>query len=352
MKPPPPRPSNGPRAWSAAAVFAGIGLTLFATYYASRTIKLRTQARFQAAVEQTRATIQNRVEACVALLRSGAGPFAVEPRLSRKQFQTYVDRLRLPTNYPGMQGIGVSVRLAPEEKDALITFMLKQGVADFNIWPVPDRPEYHTILCLEPLDKRNQAAIGYDMFTEPVRREAMERARDEAIPIVSRRVTWVQEIEGPKQWGFLIYVPVYEENAIPSAIALRARENLLREKQLSDAIINSLPGIFYLIDHRGKFLRWNRTLEEVSGYDAQEIAGMHAWDFFRDEARPAVEERIREVFAVGEASAEADLLAKGRHLLPYLLTGGRFDLEGTPCFVGMGQAGSRGAKSVKSAVAQ
>ena len=49
---------------------------------------------------------------------------------------------------------------------------------DFDIKPAEPRPEYHAIVYLEPLTEANRSAIGYDMFTEPIRREAMERARD------------------------------------------------------------------------------------------------------------------------------------------------------------------------------
>jgi CHASE1-domain containing sensor protein len=82
------------------------------------------------------------------------------------------------------------------------------------VHPAGTRPEYHPILHLEPLDERNAAAIGYDMFTEPVRREAMARARDRGEPAMSGRVTLVQEIDRTdQQAGFLVYLPLYRRGA-------------------------------------------------------------------------------------------------------------------------------------------
>ena len=52
--------------------------------------------------------------------------------------------------------------------------MQGEGLADFKVWPDYPRDEYHAIIYLQPADHRNQRAIGYDMFTESVRREAME----------------------------------------------------------------------------------------------------------------------------------------------------------------------------------
>jgi PAS domain-containing protein len=55
---------------------------------------------------------------------------------------------------------------------------------------------------------------------------------------------------------------------------------LLKEKNLSDSIINSLPGVFYLVTEQGKFLRWNKNFEEVTQYNASEIALLTPMDFF------------------------------------------------------------------------
>src|SRR5690606_10339046 len=82
--------------------------------------------------------------------------------------------------------------------------------------------ELHTIAFLEPLDRRNRAALGYDMYSEPVRREAMARARDTGAPAASGQVILVQEIEPEKQAGFLLYVPVYD-GATPATVEERRR---------------------------------------------------------------------------------------------------------------------------------
>ncbi len=45
------------------------------------------------------------------------------------------------------------------------------------------------------------------------------------------------------------------------------------EQTFSTAMIETIPGILYLYDDRLRFLRWNRRLEEVSGYTHEEIGG-------------------------------------------------------------------------------
>src|SRR5690606_23884226 len=126
-------------------------------------------------------------------------------------FRRFTERLDVEGRYPGIQGIGFTQRFMPEERDSLFAAMQAQGFPDFRVWPDVPYPERHAIIYLEPLDRRNRAALGFDMFTEPTRRDAMARARDTGLPAMSGKVTLVQEIEGRVQAGFLIYYPVYRD---------------------------------------------------------------------------------------------------------------------------------------------
>src|SRR5690606_16254373 len=78
----------------------------------------------------------------------------------------------------------------------------------------------------EPFIDRNLRAFGYDMYSEPVRREAMERARDSGLPALSGKVTLVQEFGPEVQAGFLIYLPIYANGVTPVTVDAR-REALL-----------------------------------------------------------------------------------------------------------------------------
>lgn len=209
--------------------YFSLGITLFltalATYYVAKAAETREQLRFENAVQSTQNKIQNRIETYEALLRSGSGLFAVNNQANLQEFRNYVERLELHENYPGVQGIGFSRRIRPSEVEAVVADMKRQGVEDFQISPAGDRPEFHAVLYLEPLDVRNQAALGYDMFTEAVRRAAMEAARDTGLPAATGRVTLLQDIEAEKQAGFLIYVPLYQGQT-PKTVAERRNQLL------------------------------------------------------------------------------------------------------------------------------
>ena len=116
----------------------------------------------------------------------------------------------------------------------------------------------------------------------------------------------------------------------------RTQQRLLREMGFSDLAIASLPGLFYVIDSDGRFLKWNERLEHVSGYSSEELSQIHPSGLFRGEDRKLIEERIREVFTQGHATAEACLTTKDGTAIPYLFASRRVELDGQPASIGFG----------------
>lgn len=116
----------------------------------------------------------------------------------------------------------------------------------------------------------------------------------------------------------------------------RAEEKIKALASFSDATIDSLPGIFYLFDEQGSFLRWNKNFERISGYSAEEISKARVMDFFDGDDKQMMEEKLQEGFAKGQSSAEADFVSKDGSKTPYFFTGTRLTLHQTQYLVGMG----------------
>jgi PAS domain S-box-containing protein len=108
------------------------------------------------------------------------------------------------------------------------------------------------------------------------------------------------------------------------------------ERLFSATMIESMPGIIYFYDDQGRFLRWNRNFETVSGYSGEEIARMHPLDFFAKAQHALLKQRIAEVFEKGESSVEAPFVTKNGQVMPYFFTGRRVIYNDKPCLVGMG----------------
>jgi PAS domain S-box-containing protein len=219
--------SSGRRLIPYLVLAIGMLFTLMVSYRLAKVTEAEDGARFQGVVTEVHTSIESRLETYKALLLAGTGLFAATESVDANEFRSFVKSLSLAEHYPGIQGIGFSIRLRPDERNAFVAAMRRDGQVNFDVWPATDRDEYHSIIYLEPQNERNRVALGYDMFTDSVRRAAMERARDTGLPALSGHVTLVQEIDpNNRQAGFLIYAPVYR-NDLPTTNETERREALV-----------------------------------------------------------------------------------------------------------------------------
>ncbi|TVT68723.1 MAG: response regulator [Pseudomonas sp.] len=171
------------------------------------------QQQFQLLGEKVTEAIRKRLRDHEQILLGGAGLFDAMENVSREQWRTYVERLLLPDRYPGIQGVGFSQAIPHAERDAHVARIRAQGYPDYDIHPPGQRELYTSIIFLEPFLSRNLAAFGYDMYSEPTRRRAMQRAAQLGETSITGKVTLLQETHGKVQAGVLLYVPVYRPSA-------------------------------------------------------------------------------------------------------------------------------------------
>ncbi|WP_224363562.1 CHASE domain-containing sensor histidine kinase [Hyalangium versicolor] len=219
------------------------------------TAQSRDAARFESHVQMTQDRITAQLDSNISLLRGGAGLFAASDFVTPQEFRLYVQRLELRKHDPGVLGLGFSQRISANEKEDWTARLRANGMSSFHIWPDQPRAEYHSVIYLEPLNTRNEAALGYDMFTDPTRREAMERAWLSGEPALSGKVVLKQETNLEQQAGFLLYVPVYRSGLVPTTEAERLAMlqgfvySPLRAKDLFDAMFppEHPPRVFFRI---------------------------------------------------------------------------------------------------------
>jgi two-component system, sporulation sensor kinase E len=156
------------------------------------------------------------------------------------------------------------------------------------------------------------------------------------------------EAMGQKKDGTINWVEIYGNRVIiaedPAIIGSmiditerkQAEELILREKLLSDTIINSLPGVFYLHNDKGKYLRWNKSFETVTGYTAEEIEKINVRNLIAEEDREIVRKSIEKVFTDGYAMVEAKGITKDGTKIPFLITGTPIIYENQRCLLGTG----------------
>ncbi|WP_225205035.1 CHASE domain-containing protein [Novosphingobium huizhouense] len=155
--------------------------------------------------------IERRANANVAYLRSGAALFATQQMVEAPLFRTFIQQLQLDGNYVGSDGIGWAMKVAPGDVPVVEEVMRRRGSPRFAIHPRPDPAQrvLVPIMYLEPDTSRNLRALGFDMYSEPIRRRAMDQAARDNRPTASGRVVLRQEGLRSGEPGFLIYMPVY-----------------------------------------------------------------------------------------------------------------------------------------------
>jgi len=169
--------------------------------------------RFHFEAAEIALRIDERFRGYRQVLRGARALFAASTSVERHEWHEYVKWLRLEDDYPGILGVGFSEWIAPDALDAHVRRVRDEGYADYRVWPPGERDAYSAIVMLEPFDWRNQRAFGFDMYAEPVRREAMERAVASGEGALSGKVTLVQETDDDRQAGVLLYLPVFANGA-------------------------------------------------------------------------------------------------------------------------------------------
>jgi len=186
----------------------------------------KQKIRFEAQVLEIVGRIQERMKAYEHVMHGAKGLFYAGGSVEHPAFHEYVAALTLEKDYPGIQGLGFNVLVPLAGKEKHIAAMRKKGFPAYTIRPEGERDPYTAIIFLEPDTAMNARAIGFDTYSDPVRRVAMERARDSDDAAITRKIKLVQETNKNVQAGVLMFVPVYKNGAPHTTVAER-RSNLV-----------------------------------------------------------------------------------------------------------------------------
>jgi len=189
--------------------FVGLVILLAALAAAAASfIYNQSEEADQAALVATQ--VNMRLRDHIAVLEGVRALYQSDSAASGPGIRAYLAALRPQVQAPGMEGIGIAAAMRAATPAAVEAKLRENYGEDIKVWPATDQPIGFAVVLVEPYTPRRHVALGFDMYSEPVRREAMRRAWQTGHPAASGivQLAW-EKAAKVKQPGFLIYLPVY-----------------------------------------------------------------------------------------------------------------------------------------------
>ena len=190
--------------------FVGL-VILFATLIAAAASFLYNQSQEADQASRVATQINMRLRDHIAVLEGVRALYQSDTATSGPGIRSYLAALQPQIHAPGMEGVGIVAAMRTGDPAGVEAQLRANYGRDIKVWPgTSKQPIGFAVVLVEPYTPRRNVALGFDMYSEPTRREAMRRAWQTGRSAASGIVHLAQEkATQQKQPGFLIYVPVY-----------------------------------------------------------------------------------------------------------------------------------------------
>ena len=247
-----------PRLWTpllvAIALLFGLGELIFWQWNTLQELEQQeNQRRFQLESQEIGLRLLARMRAYEMVLRGVSGLMIGSDQVSPAAWARAIDQLQLQDHYPGIQAVAWSRYLLPEQLADFAAEVKAEGRFDYQIFPAGEREYYLPIEYVSPLDWRNRRALGFDMFSEAVRRAAIERSVETGDASLSGPLVLPQEVDVNVQSGVLLYLPVFHPGMPVNtgeqrqAALLGMVHGAFRSQDLMDGILGAQTRLFDII---------------------------------------------------------------------------------------------------------
>ncbi|MCR6633193.1 MAG: CHASE domain-containing protein [Magnetospirillum sp.] len=211
------------------AQLAGLAVLLVSALAMSglawRGVALRQQTvlstEFERRSDQVYHGLMARLELYQAVLRTAAGYWAQFPLSGVGEWRALVQSSRITSRYPGVDGFAYAAAVPGDGVDQFTRDIRRRLWRDFSIHPAaPDVPDHMVITHIEPFDQVSRA-LGFDLASEPRRRQAVEMARDTGQVTLSSPLTLITG--GQTGRDFLLVQPVFRADYPLETVEQRRR---------------------------------------------------------------------------------------------------------------------------------
>ncbi len=185
-----------------------LALSLWLWRHEQQTLDTNLRANFDFSVRQTTSRIEQRLAAYEQMLRGARGLFDASSHVSHGDFHNYVNALTGGGDFAGLQVMVFTPHLSSQQMAAHVAVRRAMGEPDYSILPAGERESAAPVTFVAPATPLNRKALGQDLYTEPVRREAMLQARDSGTIAITPKVRLLMD-DAKTQPGFAMFLAIY-----------------------------------------------------------------------------------------------------------------------------------------------
>ena len=198
----------------------GSGVAAGADPWLQRGHDAQTSAHFGRSAARVAETVVARIERPIFGLKGAVGLYAASDHVNRREFRAYVESRNLPQDFPGVRGFGFIQRVPCSALPAFVAAEQREEAPQFALRELAalSHDELYIGKCIEPAVP-NLTALGLNLGSEPIRREAVERAMDRGLPTLCAAITRVQNSH--RSAAVVVFVPVFRLDVDPVTAAQR-----------------------------------------------------------------------------------------------------------------------------------
>ena len=214
--------------WVGFVLALGVGLSWLAFDAAQRKRVAETERRAMeithSRVEKLRVSILRSME----VLHSLSALHGIEGALDRGRFRAFVQPAL--GRQPELQALSWNPVVLEDRRAAFEASVRNTGMAGYAIHGQGERVEggggtalsMHVPVCwIEPFE-RNASVAGFDLNSDPARKQSLEMARDTGMPVATAPIRLAQAQADPA--GFLVLLPVYRGGRTPDTVVERRQD--------------------------------------------------------------------------------------------------------------------------------
>ena len=202
-------------------LLAALLLTFMAAFNAHQNAETKAIRDYLDICNEIVLKIRNTVRDQAQFVRFGSSFIESADTITRRNWKIFVEQSDFTNELPGIQPLGYAIIIMGNQLQSHIQRIRKEGIAEYTVKPQGEWPLSTSVIYVEPFIKGNLDVFGYDMFSEPVRRKAMETARDSDKVVLTGKVILEPKTDKEPHTGVLMYAPVYRDGYPSETVAQR-----------------------------------------------------------------------------------------------------------------------------------